>query len=145
MGESLERDILSQIRNQLGEPANALNTISPLTFAFVGDAVYSLIMRTMVVDRGNTANGKLHSKTTAYVSARAQAEMADKWINREMLNDEEMAVLRRGINAKPHSVAKSASTYEYHRATGVETLAGYLYLKGDTARLVELIKKGLDV
>ena len=56
MGESLECDILSQIRNQLGEPANALNTISPLTFAFVGDAVYSLIMRTMVVDRGNTAN-----------------------------------------------------------------------------------------
>lgn len=138
-------DILSLIADRICPPKTELKAISPLTFAFVGDAVYSLIIRTAVVNRGNMANQKLHKKSTEYVSAKAQAQMADYWLQSGMLTAEELDVLKRGINTKTHSQAKNASTAEYHKATGVEVLSGYLYLKGELSRLIELMAAGMDI
>lgn len=151
MGEGLnnnpelnnDKDVIAIVEELFGSPKTPLNAQSPLTLAFVGDAVYSLIIRTIVVNEGNTSNGKLHKKSTGYVSAAAQAQMAKNWLEAEILTEEEQAVLKRGINAKPHSLPKNASPADYHKATGVEALAGYLYLKGDIKRLTELIKTGL--
>lgn len=130
--------------DMLCKPKTPLQAQSPLTLAFVGDAVFSLIFRTMVVNQGNSANGKLHTKTTKYVSAPAQAKLADWWQDNGVLTEEEHDIYRRGMNAKPKSQAKNASTIDYHKATGVEALCGYLYQKGETKRLIELIKLGIE-
>lgn len=143
--EAEVKDILAEISERICAPKNELRSLSPLTLAFVGDAVYSLIIRTVVVNLGNSANNKLHERSTKYVSAKAQAAMAEFWMEQDILTDEEFDILKRGINAKTHSQAKNASTAEYHKATGVETLSGYLYLKGETGRLIEIISKGIDV
>lgn len=139
----MDRDIFALVSEELCKPKTELRAQSPLTLAFIGDAVYSLIIRTMVVNQGNTANGKLHTKSTKYVSAPAQAQMADYWVNNNLLSEEEYDIYRRGMNAKPHSQAKNASTIDYHKATGLEALSGYLYQSGQMERLVELIKSGL--
>lgn len=137
-------DIFELVSNELCKPKTELRAQSPLTLAFIGDGVYSLIIRTMVVNQGNTANGKLHTKSTSYVSAKAQAAMADFWVEKELLSESEYEIFRRGMNAKPHSQAKNASTIDYHKATGLEALSGYLYQSGQLDRLIKLIKVGLE-
>ncbi len=132
-----------QVRNAFGDSATPLKAMSPLTLAFVGDAVYTLVISTMVVDKGNTANEKLHKKTESLVSARAQSDAVERLSAPGILTDEESDILRRGINAKPKSHAKNATLTEYHRATGLEALVGYLYLAGRQERLVELIHLGI--
>ena len=119
-------------------------TLSPLTMAFVGDAVYSIIIRTLVVCRGNTKSSRLHDMTSRLVSAKGQCMVADKWESEELLSEKEREIFRRGVNASPKSQAKNATTYQYHRATGVETLAGYLYLSGQEERLTDLIRAGIE-
>lgn len=140
---SEKNSIFDVVCNLICEPKTSLQAQSPLTLAFIGDAVYSMVIRTMAVNMGNTANAKLHERTTRYVSARAQAWMYDFWIQKELLTTEEADILRRGYNAKTHSQAKNASSVEYHKATGVEALSGYLYQKDEVARIVELISIGI--
>ncbi len=117
-----------------------IRTYSPLTLAYIGDAVYDLIFRTMVVGRGNTSANKLHNKTIQYVKAPAQAKMID--LIMDDLTEEELIVYKRGRNAKSYSMAKNSSVAEYKKATGLEALTGYLYLEERMGRILELIQKG---
>lgn len=119
-----------------------IKTYSPLTFAYIGDDVFDLVIRTIVVNKGNTSPNKLHNMVIRYVSAKAQAKMYDA-IN-PLLKDEEQDVLRRGRNSKPHTKAKNASSADYMKATALETLIGYLYLRDDMERIFELIKIGIN-
>jgi len=118
-----------------------LRTYSPLTLAFLGDCVFDLIIRTVIVERGNRAPESLHKKKSAVVKAQTQAKMAEALL--EGLSDEELAVYKRGRNAKSYSVAKNASVSDYRKATGFEALLGYLYLQDKEDRIIELVKAAL--
>ncbi len=118
-----------------------IRTYSPLTLAYIGDAVYDLIIRTVVVERGNTSANKLHKQTIEYVKAPAQARLIEAI--QEDLTEEEAGIYRRGRNAKPYTMAKNATTNEYKKATGLEALVGYLYLTDRVERILELLQIGL--
>ncbi|MCR5626304.1 MAG: ribonuclease III [Lachnospiraceae bacterium] len=117
-----------------------IKTYSPVTFAFLGDAVYSLYIREKVVIFANTSPKKLHARTSAYVSASAQAYVADRFLEDEVLSEEELDIYKRGKNAHTATSAKNASQADYHKATGVEALIGWLYLKEEHSRVDELMK-----
>ena len=114
---------------------------SPLTLAYIGDGIYELVIRSVVVERANRSANDLHKKTTRYVKAPAQSAMIEALLPE--LTEEEEAVYRRGRNAKSYTTAKNASVADYRRATGFEALMGYLYLKEDYSRIVELVRKGI--
>ena len=118
-----------------------IRAYSPLTLAYIGDCVYDLVIKTVVVERGNEPANKLHKKTVAYVKAQTQAAMIEALL--PYLTEEEEAVYKRGRNAKSYTSAKNASIGDYRKATGMEALVGYLYLTGQEARIMELIKTGL--
>lgn len=118
-----------------------IRAYSPLTLAYIGDCVYDLIIRTVVVERGNEPANKLHKKTVTYVKAQTQAAMIEALS--PYLTEEEETVYRRGRNAKSYTSAKNASIGDYRKATGMEALVGYLYLTRQEARIMELIKTGL--
>ena len=115
---------------------------SPLALAYIGDAVYSLIIRSVVMADGNASVDKLHKETSRLVCAGAQAKLYEVLPPR--LTEKEMDIMRRGRNAKSATMAKNATAGEYRKATGVEALAGYLYLTGEMQRLYELIRTGLE-
>lgn len=119
------------------------NMYSPLTLAYIGDAAYELIIRSIFVKQANCQAQKLHQKVTACVSAKAQSKMI-KALQPE-LTEEEAAIYRRGRNSKPYTKAKNASLKEYLEATGFEAVMGYLYLNKDFVRMNELVAKGLKV
>ena len=124
------------------EPEGKPGEYSPLVLAYLGDAIYDLIIRTLVVGDGNRQVKKLHKATSALVQASAQSRMMEAIEG--LLTEEEEGVYRRGRNAKSFSTAKNQSLKDYHRATGFEALLGWLYLKQDWERLLELVKAGLD-
>ncbi len=129
-------DFFSESCNILNTKALDLRTYSPLSFAFVGDAVFTMIIRTMVVAKGNTKANMLHNITSHYVKAQSQALMAESIA--DILTEEEADIYRRGKNTHVNGHTRSASTYDYKCATGLEALFGYLYLGGHTERLFEL-------
>lgn len=118
-----------------------IRTYSPLTLAYIGDAVYDLIFRTIVVEKGNASPNKLHLRTVKYVKAPAQALFIEEIM--DQLTEDELAVYKRGKNAKPYTMAKNAAPGEYKKATGLEALVGYLYLTDQMERILELIQIGL--
>ena len=115
---------------------------SPLTLAYIGDCIYDLVIKSLVINEGNKQVNKLHQETSKLVQASAQSLMMRTM--QEHLTEEEHAVYKRGRNAKSVSPAKNQSITDYRRATGFEALLGHLYLKKDYKRLVELVKIGLD-
>ena len=115
---------------------------SPLTLAYIGDCIYDLIIKSLVINEGNRQVQKLHQKTSSYVQASAQSKMMRTM--QEHLTEEEHAVYKRGRNAKSYTSAKNASISDYRRATGFEALMGYLYMSGRYERMCELIKDALD-
>ncbi len=115
---------------------------SPLTLAYIGDGIYDLVIRTLVINRGNKQVQKLHQETSALVQASAQSRMMR--VLQDKLTEEEHAVYKRGRNAKSVSPAKNQSVTDYRRATGFEALMGYLYLKKDWKRMLKLIRDGLE-
>lgn len=115
---------------------------SPLVLAYIGDGIYDLVIRTVVVNRGNTQANKLHKKTSSLVKAAAQSAIIDGLL--EILTEEEMTVYKRGRNAKSATMAKNATMQDYRKATGFEALMGYLYLDNQWERMVYLIKEGLQ-
>lgn len=119
-----------------------VSTYSPLTLAYIGDGIYDLIIRSIVVNRGNKQVNKLHKETSSLVQASAQSLMMRTM--QEHLTEEETAVYKRGRNAKSISPAKNQSITDYRRATGFEALLGYLYLKKEWKRMLDLVKIGLD-
>lgn len=116
---------------------------SPLALAYIGDAVYELVIRSLVLNEGNRQVQKMHKRTSSMVQACAQARMITA-LN-DQLSEEEHAVYKRGRNAKSMSPAKNQSVSDYHKATGFEALIGYLYLKKEWKRMLRLIKAGLEV
>ena len=138
----MEKGINTYIREQFYIPKKDLKTYSPLTLAYIGDGIYDLVIRSVVVDRGNMGAGRLHQATSQLVKAHAQSEMMHAI--EPQLTEEEKDVFRRGRNAKSPTMAKNATMADYRRATGFEALMGYLYLKDEFERLVELVKCGLD-
>ena len=117
-------------------------TYSPLALAYIGDAVYELIVRTMVISHGSIQVNKMHKKSASLVNAGTQAEMIRLMM--EELTEEETAVYKRGRNAKSVTTAKHATVGDYRTATGFEALCGYLYLMGRLERLVTLISHGFE-
>ncbi len=115
---------------------------SPLTLAYIGDAVYEIIIRTILVEHGNAPVNKLHQKASSLVKAQAQANLIHM-IEKD-LTEEELAVYKRGRNAKSATTAKNASIRDYRTATGLEALIGYLYLDNQMERALRLVKLGLE-
>lgn len=118
-----------------------IRTYSPLTLAYIGDAIYELVIRTILVEKGNTQVNKLHQRASKLVKASAQSEIVEKL--KPYLTEEEMGIFKRGRNAKSFTMAKNASMSDYRRATGYEALMGHLYLTEKWDRMLELIKIGI--
>ena len=112
-----------------------LSMMSPLQLAYIGDAVFELLVRTAIMSRDVNVN-KLHKEATKYVKANAQAESVTRLD--ELLTDEEKSFIRRGRNARINSSPKNVDLRDYKYATGFECLMGYLYLSGRDERLMEL-------
>lgn len=140
MEESLS--LLEQIKNSFACGKVDVRTYSPLTLAYIGDAVYDLVIRSVVVERANRAANELHKRTVKYVQAGTQAAMIEALM--EILTEEEVAVYKRGRNAKSHTSAKNASIVDYRKATGFEALIGFLYLTDQMDRALSLIKEGIE-
>ena len=116
--------------------------ISPLALAYIGDAVYEMCVRTMVLAEGNAPVNRLHKKAREVVNAKAQAEMY--FCIADSLTEEEAAVFRRGRNAKSYTTPKNADLQDYRHATGLEAVFGYLYLAGKMERAVFLFRMGME-
>lgn len=117
--------------------------VSPLSLAYIGDAVYEVYIRSYIMRSDNMPVAKLHKAATRYVSAKAQAQIV-----KSIMDDftaEELSVYKRGRNAHSYTSAKNADIVDYRMATGLEALLGYLHIKKDTARLEEIITKCIDV
>ena len=115
-----------------------VNQMSPLTWAYVGDCVYELYIRTKLVDTTKLKPHELHIKSVKYVKAKAQAETLKKL--ETILTEEEKEIVRRGRNTQTHHIAKNASMHDYKYATAFEALIGYLYLTKQDDRLFEMMK-----
>lgn len=119
-----------------------IRSVSPLKLAYLGDAVFEIIIRTLIIEETNGKVKDLHKRSSELVNAASQAKLILS-LQKE-LTEEEDAVFRHGRNAKASSVAKNANIRDYRNATGLESLFGYLYLTGQLCRAVELLKTGLD-
>ncbi len=118
-----------------------LRSYSPLTLAYIGDGVYELIIRTILVKKGNCPVNRLHKKASSLVKAGAQSAIME--VIEKELTEEELSVYRRGRNAHSPTMAKHATMADYRRATGFEALMGYLYLKEDYTRMLTLVRMGI--
>ena len=130
-------DTLSEIRAAFGGGDTDIRTYSPLTFAYIGDAVFEIIVRTVIVEQGQRPANALHKHTTKIVCAGTQARLIEAVY--DDLSEEEQNIYRRGKNTK------NASLSDYRKATGFEALCGYLFLKNDMERAIEVVKKALDL
>ena len=137
-----ERSMLSQIHKEFGSGGVDIRTYSPLTLAYIGDAVFEICIRTLIVEKGQRAANTLHRHTTKIVCAQTQAKMIEAVY--ESLTEEEQEVYRRGKNTKTNSSAKNASLSDYHKATGFEALCGYLFLKDNMERITQIIGQSLE-
>lgn len=133
---------LEHFRELFGLEKQDIRTYSPLTLAYMGDAVYELVIRTMLVEQGNTQVNKLNQRANRLVKASAQSAMIEKL--KPFLTEEEEGIFRRGRNAKSYTMAKNATMSDYRRATGFEALIGYLYLTEQWERVLELVRLGLQ-
>ena len=108
------------------------DSYSPLTLAYIGDCVYELTIRTLLVNKGNAPVNKLNKKASDLAKAPTQSKMISMLVENELLTGEELAVYKRG------------TVSDYRRATGFEALMGWLYLRGESRRALEIIKLAFD-
>lgn len=120
-----------------------LNQYSPLVLAYIGDSVYEMIIRTIIVNEGNMQVNKMHKKAKDFAKASGQAEMY--YAIEALLSEEELNIYKRGRNAKSTTKAKNATLNDYKTATGFEAVVGYLYLKKEYTRLLDLVAEGVKV
>ena len=137
----MEKGIDAYIREQFELADVDIRTYSPLTLAYIGDCIFDLIIRSVVVGKGNTRPNQLHQRTSSIVKAHTQALIIEYL--EPQLTQEEADIYRRGRNAHSPTMAKHATMADYRRATGFEALMGYLYLKEDYTRMIELIRMGI--
>lgn len=142
MEKSIEWQFDSYMQEMFRLKEVDIKEYSPLTLAYIGDSIFDLIIKTMIINGGNKQVQKLHKETSSYVQASAQSLMMRTL--QDQLSEEERSIYKRGRNAKSVSPAKNQSLSDYRRATGFEALMGYLYLKKEYKRLLELVQTGLD-
>lgn len=128
------------IRESFGCKEQDIRSFSPLTLAYIGDCVYELIVRTVVVERGNRQPQKLQKESSEFSRAGTQCRIYEVLLSE--VTEEEADILRRGKNAHFHTKARNATPSEYRKATALEALIGYLYLTGRMERVLELLKVG---
>jgi Uncharacterized protein conserved in bacteria len=119
-----------------------ISTYSPLTLAYIGDGIYEIVIRSLVVGHGNGQVNKLHKKSSSLVKAETQSKIIKLLMDE--LTEEEVHIFKRGRNAHSFTSAKNASSSDYHMATGFEAVMGYLYMEGRMQRIFELVERGLE-
>ncbi|KGG79659.1 Mini-ribonuclease 3 [Caloranaerobacter azorensis H53214] len=119
-----------------GWDKNKVKMLSPLQLAYIGDAIYELLIRTYLLSKKNISVNELHKEAVKYVKAKAQADIVHNL--QDKLTEEEWSIIKRGRNAKSGSAPKNAELIDYKYATGFETLMGFLYLIGDNERIYEI-------
>ena len=128
MEESLKLEGLAEsIKENFGLDDVDLRTYNPLSLAFIGDSIYETLVRTIVVEKGNKSVNAMAKEKNTLVNATKQSEIGE--FLKDYYSEEEADIYRRGKNAKTANHSKSAAYNEYHKATGIEALIGYLYLK----------------
>ena len=126
-------DILSRYDSKPSD----IRTYSPSVLAYIGDTIFDLIVRSLVIGEGNVSVNKMHKRCASIVNAKSQARLYEAI--EPKLSEEEMDIMRRGRNSHQKTMAKNASAADYHKATGLEALIGYLYMTGQTERIFELL------
>lgn len=127
----------------MAEKIDAHRIYSSLSLAYIGDAIYEAFIRSQLLKNGDMRVKDLHKKAKNYVSAKSQYLIFNKL--EEFLTEDEINVYKRGRNTKVHTKAKNANANEYHVATGLEALIGYLYLSQQKERLNEILTKCYDI
>ncbi|MDP4092205.1 MAG: ribonuclease III domain-containing protein [Bacillota bacterium] len=136
-------DFFDQVNERFELGDSEINQLSPLVLAYIGDSVYEVFIRSYLIKRESGASvHKLHKLSVEYVKAKAQSDIIHRIS--EKLTPEETDVVRRGRNARSGTIPKNADIIEYKYATGFESLIGYLYLKKDFNRLMELLLMSMD-
>lgn len=135
-------DIVNRISETFDLKSFKPNTYSPVTLAYIGDSIYELVIRTIIMSGGSKAVAKMHNESRGFVNANTQAVMYHAVM--PILTEEEADVMKRGRNAKSGRAPKSADLQTYKHATGFEALIGYLYISDQVDRVIELIKIGID-
>lgn len=138
----MDRDILTSINETFNAGEQDIKSYSPLVLAYIGDCVYELIVRTVLIEKKGGTVQKLHKQATWYVKAATQSKFIT--ILMDSLTEEEQDIFRRGKNAKSHTSPKNGDIGEYHKATGFEAVIGYLYLMHRMDRIYELLKIVLE-
>ncbi|MBO4767295.1 MAG: ribonuclease III [Lachnospiraceae bacterium] len=139
--DEIKQNAASAILAKAGIADCKVAELSPLTLAYIGDCAYEILVRTIVIGRGERTVNTMHRHTCRYVNAAAQKSILT--ILKEDLTEAEQSVVRRGRNAKSHSVAKHATVADYRLATGFEALCGYWYLTGQNERMVSLLTEAI--
>ena len=122
---------------------NPYQSYSSLTLAYVGDAIYEVFIRTKLTEDGDKKVNHLHKEAKNFVSAKAQSQIVEALL--DSLTDDETDIFKRGRNTKVNTKAKNADFKEYHNATGLEALFGYLYLSKNQQRLNELMEQSYQI
>jgi len=137
----MDNDFLESMQNGANLTQIELDQFSPLVLAYIGDAVYGVFVRSMLISQGRFSVHKLHKLSIDFVKAKSQSDIVHKIL--ESLTTEEQDVVRRGRNAKSGTIPKNADVTEYKYATGFEALIGYLFLKKDHDRLREVLEMSI--
>lgn len=137
----MEKSLNAYIREQFQLKEVDIRTYSPLALAYIGDGVFDLIIRSVVVDGGNIGVNRMHQRTSHIVKAQTQSKMAEKL--QAFFTEEERNIYRRGKNANASTRAKNATLADYYRATGLEAVFGYLYLNDRFDRILFLVQEGI--
>ena len=128
----------------VGEATNQrVESMAPLTLAYLGDALFELFVRDYLIQQSQTSVHRVHQRTITYVNAASQAVMVRHLI--PLLTEREADVVRRGRNGKSGSIPRNADVTEYRYATGFEALLGWLYSRNETSRLLEVMRKAVDL
>jgi ribonuclease-3 family protein len=135
-------DLFKIIKNNMNLKEICITDYSPLVLAYIGDCIYELVIRTVIIDEANRQVNKIHKSASQLVKAETQAKLIHIIMDR--LSDEEISIYKRGRNAKAVTRAKNASMSDYRMATGFEALMGWLYLTENSNRMMELIRYGID-
>lgn len=138
-------DLLNEIKTGFDLSGSDPGQYSPLSLAFIGDSIYGAIAKTVVVLEGNAPANTLDQRAVKYVKAVSQSKAVDHLIENGLLSEEELSIYRRGRNAKSPTSAKNAPVGDYRKATGLEAVIGYLYLKGDMRRVIEIMEIAIEV
>ena len=131
------KGLAEDIKNSFELEDTDLRTYNPLSLAFIGDSIYETIIRTLVVEKGNKSVNVMSKEKNTLVNATKQSEIGE--FLKDYYTEEEAEMYRRGKNAKTANHSKSAAYSDYHKATGLEAVFGYLYLSGRIDRCIELL------